>query len=110
MSFVSEEKPVAICVFNIPIQVFGLGGKKPDSLGAPGAGAEGVPVIVVMDIEIVPVVHSAATDLFIGDVETERVNEVEAALSDRAEAPDVAGILGDLGVKKDQVKHGGCAD
>lgn len=106
MAFVSEKESVAIGVFNIPIRVFGLGGKEPEPLGSVGTRAKGFPVFVMMDIEVVPIVHPAAADLFIRNLKSEGIDEVESALGDGAKATDVTGVLGDFGIEENEVQHG----
>lgn len=63
------------------------------------------PTCVVLDVEAGPVVKARAAAGFFGDVESERVNEVErAACSDTGPAY-VASVVGDFGIKEDDLEH-----
>lgn len=106
MAFVSEEQAVVLIIFNIPIRMLALGGKEPKAFGGVGTCAKGFPVFVMMDIEVVPIVHSATPNLFIGDFKTEGMNQVQAAPGNGTEASDITGVLRDLGIVENEVQHG----
>jgi len=50
-------------------------------------------------VERVPVVHSAAFEMFVSDRETERMDQVKTALGNSAEPTDVASVLRDLRIE-----------
>lgn len=105
MAFIAKDEAIAIAVFHIPVSLLCTRGKEPESLRSIRAGSKSLPVVVVMQVEAVPVVHSAAPDLLIGNVETEWMNEMEASTGNRTQPTDVTGVLRDFGVKEDDVQH-----
>ena len=50
------------------------------------------------DCDILEIVHAGSFEVFIGDEKTKGAYEVEFGAGGGAEAGDVAGVLGDLGV------------
>ena len=105
VAFIAKDQTVAIGVFHIPVSLLCTGGKEPESLRSMRAGVKSLPVVVVVQVEAVPVVHPAAPDLFIGYFETEGMNEMEAGTGNRTQPTDVTGVLRDFGIKEDDVQH-----
>ena len=57
MPLATKDEPITIGVFDIPIRMIRACGQKPKPLGACGAALKGLPVIMVVDVERLPVVH-----------------------------------------------------
>ena len=57
-----------------------------------------------------PIVHARSAKVAIGNGETQRVDQVEPGACNRAEPTDVASVLRDLRLKKDDVQHVGLDD
>ena len=106
MAFIAKDEPVAVGIFGIPVGFLCPSGKEPQSLRFFRAGLKCFPVVVVVQVEAVPVIHPAAPDLFVGNVETEGMNEMEARVGNRTEPPDVTGVLWDFRIEEDDVQHG----
>ena len=105
MPLTPKDEPIVIGVFDIPIRMIRACGQKPKPLGGCRAELEGLPVFMVVDVERLPVVHSAPPETLIRNREAEWMNQMQPTLSDRTKATDVTRILGDFRIKKDDVKH-----
>ena len=106
-SFVAEDEAVAVRKIGLPEGFGGFGGEEPEAFGFLRGFEEILTRIVVDDIERFPVVHAAALEVAVGDLESERVNEVEARFGDRAEPPDITRVLWNLRLVEDDMKHQG---
>jgi hypothetical protein len=53
----------------------------------------------------VPIVHAGTLQVLVGDLETQRMDQMQPRLRDRAHASDIAGVLRDLRLKQHHVKH-----
>lgn len=59
----------------------------------------------MMHVKATPIVHAASFEVAVGDGEAEWVDEVQATARYGAQAADVACVLGNFRLKKDDVKH-----
>ena len=104
-AFVTEDETIAFLELRVPKTARRLGGEEPESIRAAGRSEESLPVIVVADVEFVPVIHARATQLGVVDLETQRVDEMEHATRHSAHAAHVAGIRRDLRAEQDEVER-----
>lgn len=104
VAFVAEEEAIALCVGGVPERRLCFGGEKPEAGGGEGRGDKGVKIVMDMDIEVVPVVHTGAAQVAVGDVKAEGADQVKAGVDPCAEASDIAGILRNFGIKEDDVQ------
>jgi hypothetical protein len=82
----------------------GFGGEEPGTMRL-GVALIGGPIGVFMDVEAGPVVEAGTATGFFGDLEAERMDEVERGSRGDAGAADVAGVVGDLGFEEDDVEE-----
>ena len=67
MPFITKDQAIPVGVLNIPIQLVGFGGEQPQSLGRIGTLLESRPVSMMMHIQGMPVIHTAAPEVLVGD-------------------------------------------
>lgn len=103
--FASEHKAVTGGEGSIPMGAFRLGGEEPEADGPIRGGPESRPIIMVPDIEMIPVIHSAPLEMAIGDRKSQRMDQMENTIGDGAKPPDISRILGNFRLKKDHVKR-----
>ena len=60
------------------------------------------------NIQILPIIHSAAFQITVGQWKTERANEMQARICAGTQTPDVARVLRNLRTKKNDVNHLKC--
>lgn len=51
-----------------------------------------------------PVIQPGALELFVGDLKTQRFDQVKAATGGHTQSPDVSGIVGNLRVEQNDVE------
>ena len=68
-------------------------------------GEEGVHVGISAHVRDLPIVETAAFEIFVFPAESARLDDVQDRAGRRAGADDVAGVVGDLGVDQDDVDH-----
>ena len=76
-AFVAENEAVTVGVLRIPIRPVRLGREQPEALGCRGIDAKRFPGVVMMNIQRVPIIHAGALQVTIGDLESERMNQVQ---------------------------------
>jgi len=59
----------------------------------------------MMHIQRVPIVHTTALEMLVRDGETERMDQMKTAFIDRAQSPDISGILRNLRIIEDDMEH-----
>tara|TARA_Y100000588_G_scaffold266828_1_gene281862 strand:- start:144 stop:572 length:429 start_codon:yes stop_codon:yes gene_type:complete len=91
--FVSKEQTVTILERNIPHRTLGMGGKKMDALRTVFAGKKGIPIIVLMQIQGMPIIHPGPSQMLVVYLEAIGFDEMESAIRISAKSPDVAGVL-----------------
>ena len=77
-------------------------------MNAPGtffSSKEGIPIVVLLEVERMPVIHAGSTQPLVVYLETIGPNEVKAATGVGAQPPDVAGVLRNLGTEEYEVNH-----
>ena len=104
-SLVSEDKPVAILESRVPETELGPCRKQPQPARGRGAGAERLPVGMLVDVEREPVVHARAPQVSVRDLEPEGMDQVKTRPGQRAHPAHVARVLGDFGLEKDDMDH-----
>lgn len=105
VAFVPEDKSVAVAKIRVPKRFFRLCRKQPQPRGARREREKRVPVFVVHDVERLPIIHSRTAQVRIGNRESERVNQMQAGTRNRAHSADVSGVLRNLRIEKNKVKH-----
>ena len=61
---------------------------------------------MMLQVQRMPIIHTAALQVLVGNRKAQGVNQVQTTPRDRTEATDITGILRDLGIEQDDVKHG----
>ena len=105
MAFVAKKQPVPCLKLAIPVSLGRLCSEHPNTLflRSKRRGEETLPIIVVVNIERLPVIHSTALQVAVGDGEAKGTNQVEAAVHKSTQTPDVPGVLRNLWIKEDDV-------
>lgn len=104
VAFVSEEKGVSGTEGGIPVGALRMGGEEPDPGGAAGSGPEGFPGFVAVEVQLTPVIHSAALEVAVIEGKAEGADKVEAGSGEGAHAADVSRVLGDFGFVEDDMQ------
>ena len=102
---VPEDEAVAVLEPRVPEPALGLGREEPEPPWGGVARAERRPVRVLVHVEGEPVVHARAPQVAVGDLEAQRMDQVQARPRERAHPAHVARVLGDLGLEEDDVDH-----
>ena len=102
--FLAEDQEVAVAVFDVGIAFFGFLGEVEVS-SALGAGEEVVEVVVVRQVELVPIVEPRALELCVGYLKAHRLDYMQCRAGAGAGARDVARVLRDLGLYQNNIKH-----
>lgn len=106
--FLAEDEVVATPKRDVKDGARGFGAEQPDPR-RPGRGVRrvevGVPGCVLSDSESWPVVEPGATARLFAGIEPEGVDEVQRARGGHAGPPDVARVVGDLGLVEDNVEE-----
>ena len=76
-----------------------------NALGTILGSKENVPIVVLMEVERMPVVHARSAEALVVYLEAIGSNEVKAATDVSAQPTDVAGVLRDLGTEEYEVNH-----
>ena len=105
--FIAENEPVTGSEDRVPQRSVTVRRQEPEPFRAVGRDKKGLPVFVMPEIELLPVVHSGPPEVSIGDGETERMDQVQPKIGKGAESPDVSGVLGNLRTDKDEMKKRG---
>lgn len=99
----AEEEDIALLVFHVREPLIGVGGEGKDARAGQSLHA-GIEVLVDLQICQVVVVQARALEVFVVEVEAQRLDEVQARARDGGGADGVAGIGGDHGVVEDNVQ------
>lgn len=104
-AFIAKNESVSVGVVCRPKTALGLRGEKPEAPRSHRAGSKRGPILVLMDVQRTPIVHSRPAEVAIVDDITQRVNEVQPRTGQRAHPADIASVLRNLRVKKDDMQH-----
>ena len=99
----AEEEDIALLVFHVREPLIGVGGEGKDPRAGQGLHT-GLEILVDLQLCQVVVVQACAFEVFVVEVEAQRLNEVQARARDGGGADGVAGIGGDHGVVEDDVQ------
>ena len=81
MSFVAKKETVPVLKISTPMILIRLGCEQPDSLGTIWRTKKTLPVIMVMDLQIIPIIHATTLQVSIRDLKAQRMNEMERTAS-----------------------------
>ena len=98
----AEHQIGAVRVLHIRIAAGGLGGEK--EAGAAVFGGEILPVVVIGDVQQMPVIQPGPLELAVVHGEAHGADQVQPCAGGGAGAGDVAGVLGDLRFQKYNVQ------
>ena len=76
-----------------------------NALGTILGSKKNVPIVVLVEVERMPVVHTRSAEALVVYLEAIGSNEVKATTDVGAQPPDVTGVLRNLGTKEDEVNH-----
>ena len=103
----AEEDPAAVVKFRLAVVLRRLGRGEPAVRGGLGVLFKEVgEVFVGADLDQMPVVQPRALDGAVGNVEAERLDEVQPRTGRGSGARDVAAILRDLRLNEHDIQHG----
>ena len=102
---IAEHQAIARGIIDRPKRFLGVGREKPQPLRRRRTSLKSRPIRVLMHIERMPIIHAGAFEIFIGDRKTQRMNQVQATTTHRAQAPNVPRVRGNLRIKKHHVNH-----
>ena len=100
-----EDEPIPFLELSVPQPPCRFRRKEPKALRSTRGSQKSLPMIVVADIELVPVVHASSTQLRIIDLKAERVDEVQDAARDCAHPTNVARVRRDLRAEENKVER-----
>lgn len=100
----AEDDIRAVGVARLAVRLTRLGGEE-EVLPAGSLFKKVVDTVVVGDIHEVPVVQTGALQVAVGDLKAEGPHQMQPRAGGGAGAGDVAGVLGDLGLKKHDVQY-----
>jgi hypothetical protein len=89
---------------NICIELMGLRGCQPDAVTG-GSAAECRIVIVDSRMEPRPLVEPCPPDILVGQLKTERFDQMKPRTGGNTGSSDIAGIVWDFGFKKHKIQH-----
>ena len=101
--FASEDKIVIGSESGVSVSAGAVGFDEPEAGGRGKLLFEVGPVFPAMPGEVLPVVHARAFQLFVVELKSEGLDEVQGSVSGGTEPGDVAGVRRNLGLEKDDV-------
>lgn len=99
-----KNQPVSGRKRHLPETLFAASGHQPEIGRSVRTGPEGGPVVVMPQVEPFPVIHSCSPEVTIGDLETQRVNQMQPQIRIGAQPADISRILRNLGAKEDDMQ------
>lgn len=105
MAFVPEKEANAALELGRPVTFFCTRREHPNPLqrrSHPG-GQKGIPVVVKMQIQRLPIIHPAAFQVAVRDREAKGPDEMKPDIRVGAKTPDVSRVLRDFRVKQDDM-------
>jgi len=104
-AFIPKNEAIFIRKRSIPKPAGCLCREEPETPRSLCALSKILPVSMLMDVQGSPIVHAGATKVSIIDDITQRMNQMQPGLRQCTHPPDVAGILGNFRLEKDNVNH-----
>ena len=89
----SEQKMIASPPGRFTKTAVGLGREKPESLRST-CFKVGLPAGMLDEVDVLPVIHACPLQMFVIDLKTEWVDEVQARTDRQACSSDVSGVVG----------------
>jgi hypothetical protein len=103
--FATEHKIISLAELRIPIPSFGFRRQKKSSDWGLGRSFEFSNAFPVLDIHLMPVIHSSATEPAVIDGKTKRFNQVQPTLGRQAKSGDIPCIRRNFRFDQHNVEH-----
>jgi hypothetical protein len=71
---IAKKKAITVLEICIPVTLFRLGCEQPDPLGTVRKTQKTLPVIVMMDLQIIPIIHTTTLQVPICDLKSQRMD------------------------------------
>jgi hypothetical protein len=105
-TFVSKQKAIAVLKPDVPEGPGSLCRKKPKPRRPHRTALKGVPTLMVVHVQSLPIVHSGPLQVTVRDAKSQGMNQVKPGVRHSAKPAHIAGVLGDLWFEKDDMDHG----
>jgi len=101
----AENQPIAFRITRIPETLRGLGREEPETLRPPRCSQERLPILVMTDVQLMPVIHACTTQLGVVDFKAQRMHQMEHTARDRTHTANVTRVRGNLRMEQDEMKR-----
>lgn len=104
VALIAKKQAIPRCEIGVPKRLPCVGGEEPAPLGGRGVLAESAIIVMDMQVQMFPVIHTTAFQLAVADREAEGSDQVKSRIHPCAEPTHIAGILRDFRIEKGDVE------